>query len=88
MAEGTWNLLAIAVSPDRQGSGIGAAMMGYLEETLRDRGGRLLLVETMGTPEFKGVRRFYTGVGYAQEARIREFYARGADKVVFWKRLR
>ena len=87
MTEGTWNLLAIGVEPARQGSGIGSAMMRYLEEHLRQQGARVLLVETMGTPEFEQTRAFYHRNDYVEEARIREFYEAGADKVIFWKHL-
>ena len=87
MTEGTWNLLAIAVLPERQGMGIGSALIRYLEERLAKRGDRILLVETMGTPEFEATRAFYRKNGFTEEARIREFYEAGADKVVFWKHL-
>ncbi len=87
MTEGTWNLLAIGVLPEKQSAGIGAAMMRYLEDQLRDRDARILLVETMGTPDFERTRAFYRKNGYVEEARIREFYEAGADKVVFWKHL-
>ena len=87
MTEGTWNLLAIAVLPERQGAGFGSAMIRYLEERLTEQGERILLVETMGTPEFEATRAFYGKNGFTEEARIREFYEAGADKVVFWKHL-
>ena len=87
MTEGTWNLLAVGVSPAAQGTGIGSKMMGYLEDRLRDQGERILIVETMGTDAFAQTRQFYLKNGYAQEATIREFYEPGGDKVVFWKKL-
>jgi ribosomal protein S18 acetylase RimI-like enzyme len=87
MTQGTWNLLAIGVQPDHQGTGIGAAMMAYLEGRLAEQGQRVLIVETMGTPELARARAFYRKNGYAEEARIREFYEAGADKVVYWKHL-
>ena len=62
-------------------------MMRYLANRLRAGGERVLLVETMGTPAFERTRAFYRANGYAEEARIREFYEPGGDKVVFWKRL-
>ena len=68
MTEGTWNLLAIGVRPDRQGNGVGAAMMAYLEERLKDQGERILLVETMGVPAFDRTRAFYRKAGYTEEA--------------------
>lgn len=87
MTKGTWNLLAIGVQPDHQGKGVGAAMMSYLENRLAVQGERILLVETMGIPELEQTRAFYRKNGYIEEARIREFYEAGADKVVFWKHL-
>ena len=87
MTSGTWNLLAIGILAAHRGRGIGGAMMRYLEHRLRSSGERVLIVETMGTPAFERTRAFYRASGYAEEARIREFYEPGGDKVVFWKRL-
>lgn len=87
MTEGTWNLLAIGVRPEHQRSGIGSAMLRYIEDRLVAQGARILLIETLGTEEFEPIRSFYRKNGYTEEARIREFYAAGADKIVFWKHL-
>lgn len=87
MTSGTWNLLLIAVHPARQGSGRGTALLNEAERAVRARGGRMLLIETSGLPEFEAVRAFYRRRGYAEEARIRDFYALGDDKVVFRKLL-
>lgn len=87
MTEGTWNLLLIAVSPDRRSLGIGAALLAHVEAALAARGERVLLVETSGTPDFERARAFYSRNGYEQEARIRDYYEAGDDKVIFWKAL-
>lgn len=39
------------------------------------------------TDDFKDIRRFHTRTGYTEEARVRDFYKDGEDKVVFWKSL-
>ena len=83
MTDNTWNLLLIATAPGRQRSGLGRAMVHHVERTLISRGGRLLLVETSAHPEFDGTRAFYRSLGYGQEARIRDFYREGEDKIVF-----
>lgn len=88
MTSGTWNLQLIAVRPTHQKQGRGAKLLRFVEQTLTDRGARILLVETLGTPDFEHVRSFYRKNGYTEEARIREFYAEGADKIVFRKALR
>jgi ribosomal protein S18 acetylase RimI-like enzyme len=85
MTQGTWNLLLIAVHPDRQGQGRGAALLRHVERTLAERGERVLLVETSGLPAFERTRAFYRRCGYDEEARIRDFYRAGEDKVVFRK---
>jgi ribosomal protein S18 acetylase RimI-like enzyme len=87
MTDGTFNLLLIAVHPDRHGEGIGARLMAHVESELAGRGARVLLVETSGLDSFARTRRFYRRIGYDEEARIREFYAAGEDKVVFRKAL-
>lgn len=87
MTDGTYNLLMIAVEPSRHGQGIGAGLMRYVEQDLAARGGRVLLVETSGLDAYARTRAFYAFIGYDEEARIREFYAAGEDKVVFRKAL-
>ena len=87
MADGTWNLLLLAVHPDRQSEGIGAQIMSYVETKLSAEGVRVLLVETSGTDEFNRTRAFYSKLGYNEEARIREYYGVGDDKIVFHKYL-
>lgn len=87
MTVGTWNMLLIAVHPDRQGQGRGTNLVKHVEQTFADRGERILLVETSGLPEFENTRRFYRARGYGEEARIREFYAADEDKVIFRKAL-
>lgn len=88
LAAGTWNLYLIAVHPEHQGRGVGAALLRHVERSLAGRGERLLLVETSGLPEFERTRAFYVKCGYEEEARIRDFYDAGDDKVVFRKTLR
>lgn len=88
MTDQTWNLQLIAIHPNRQGQGRGAKLLHYVEQVLAAQGGRMLLVETSGLPELERTRRFYAKCGYEEEARIRDFYAAGDDKVVFRKILK
>lgn len=87
LADGTWNMLALAVHPDVQGKGLGAALVKAAEQVLINKGQRILIVDTSGSDEFAGTRAFYAGIGYEQEARIRDFWAEGDDKVIFRKAL-
>ena len=87
MTDGTWNLYLLAVHPDRRGQGRGASLVRHVEDNLRTRGARLLLIETSGLPEFGRQRAFYTRLGYRQEAQIHDFYGSGDDKVIYLKSL-
>ncbi len=88
MTSGTWNILMLLVNPNRQGQGYGKTLMNYIEQTLVERGERLLIVETSSLDNFESARGFYSNCGYKEEARIRDFYAEGDDKIVFSKALK
>lgn len=88
LTEGTWNMLAIAVLPEKQGSGAGGAIVKQLETRLRESGHRVLIADTSGADEFAQTREFYRKNAYSEEARIRDFWAEGDDKVIFRKSLK
>ena len=85
-----WNLYFLSASPARQGDGIGARLIDYIEIELRSLGpdsAQVLIVETSSTEQYARTRTFYEQQGFVEEARIRRFYGRDDDKVVFWKSL-
>ena len=67
--------------------GIGKALVAALLRQLARQGGRLLLVETSSLDDYAGTRAFYAGQHFTEEARIRDFYQEGEDKIVYWKRV-
>lgn len=87
MTLGTWNMYLLAVHPAHQRRGLGAALVRRIEDMLAASGQRVLIAETSGLPEFERTRAFYRTIGYDEEARIRDFYAPGEDKIVFRKAL-
>ena len=87
LAEGTWNLTAIAIAPSHQRSGAGSVLLNAVEDHLRTLHQRILLVDTSSTEDFEMARGFYIRNGYDEEARIRDFWAEGDDKVVFRRAL-
>ena len=56
MTNGTWNLLFIAVHPDHQRQGRGKTILKHVQDWLRLKGERILLVETAGLDDFDYVR--------------------------------
>jgi GNAT superfamily N-acetyltransferase len=87
MTNGTYNLLAIAVEPEKQSRGVGQQLLAAVEQAVSALEGRILLVETSSLPEYERTRSFYDQMRFDREAVIREFYGAGEDKVIFWKRL-
>ena len=85
MTDATWNLYMIAVHPDRQREGRGAALVRHVEESLRSRGARMLLIETSSLAQFDRTRAFYRALDFQEEARIRDYYNEGEDKIIFRK---
>ena len=86
-ADRAFDLTMIAVRPDLQGGGRGAALMRHAEQDLRERGQRLLVVRTSGTPQYDGTRAFYRGLGYSEDARVPDYWTDGDDLVMFTTRL-
>lgn len=87
VTDGTWNLLMLWTRRDRNGQGHGSALVSHVENILNERSVRLLIVETSSLPDFAGARAFYDKCGFTEEARIRNFFAAGDDKIVYTKSL-
>jgi GNAT superfamily N-acetyltransferase len=85
--EGTFDLYWLAVDAAAQGKGIGTTLVRAVERELRDRGARMLLVETSSRPDYSNTRAFYTRCGYSEAARIRDFYAPADDRIMLTTRL-
>ena len=85
--ESTYDLYWIATAPAMQGKGIGRALIAHAERLICSRGGRLVVAETSSRPQYEKTRRFYHTCGYAELARIKEYYRPGDDLVVFGKYL-
>lgn len=87
MTDRKWDLWMIAVTASHQGRGIGGQLLRYTEARVRERDGRLLLIETSSLPKFDPTRAFYARHSYREVARIPDFYTDGDSKVIFAKRL-
>jgi ribosomal protein S18 acetylase RimI-like enzyme len=76
------------VDPDTRGQGVGRALLQHMEDIVSAQQGRLILVETSGTPAYEPARRFYESCGYRYQAVIHDFYSPGDDLIIFGKTLR
>ena len=84
---GTWDLYWIAVAPDAQNAGVGTTLLQEVERRLADADARLVIIETSSQPFYEPTRSFYGRRGYAEVARVPDFYADGDDRVIFAKRI-
>lgn len=87
LTEGTYDLFWIAVDPECRRSGVGRALLEWVEEDIHKMGGRLVVVETSGLEKYASTRRFYLATGYTLEATLKDFYKNGDDLVIFTKHL-
>jgi ribosomal protein S18 acetylase RimI-like enzyme len=83
---GGYDLYWIATHPAFHGQGSGRALMTYVEDRVREDGGRLLVLETSSKESYGNTVRFYRRLNYEEASRIRDFYDVGDDKFVFVKR--
>lgn len=88
LTEGTWDIYWIAVAREKQGQGIGSALMKSAEKEIGRAKGRLAIIETSSTPAYEKTRHFHLGQGYEVICRIPDFYVPGDDKLILQKRLR
>ena len=86
-ADGVSNLYFIAFRPDVRGKGFGSALLQFVEKDCKERGIRMLIVETSVKGEFDKTRGFYKKNHYEQEGTIRDYYSFGEGKTIFRKLL-
>jgi GNAT superfamily N-acetyltransferase len=88
VAEDAYDIYWMAVSPAEQGRGRGKALVGWLEDEVRRRAGRMIIIETSSQPKYTGTRQFYIDLDYKEVARVPDFYRAGDDRVIYAKYFR
>lgn len=83
----SFDLYWIAVDAAHQGRGLGRRLMSATEDRIRAMGGKRVYIETSSQPLYEPTRRFYAASGYAEEARLPDFYTAGDDKIIYVRRL-
>jgi len=93
--QGSFDLYWIAVDAAHQGSGLGRRLMDEAERAMLagvpGADGRLLpparrvYIETSSQPRYAPTWRFYERCGYTIEARLKDYYAAGDDKLIYVK---
>lgn len=80
---GTFDLYWIVVDNSFRGMGAGLKLVEQTELALRSIHARKLYIETSSTEKYLPTRNFYLKAGYREEARLKDFYLQGDDKVVY-----
>jgi len=88
LAEDAYDIYWMAVSPAEQGRGRGKALISWVEDEVRRRDGRMIIIETSSQPKYDGTRQFYIDLDYKEVARIPDFYRAGDDRVIYAKYFR
>jgi GNAT superfamily N-acetyltransferase len=83
LTAGTYTVYWLCVSPRGRRKGTGRALMHQVEQQARALGGRLLVLDTSGRPEYASTRVFYERIGYLRTAVVPDFYAPGDDLVMY-----
>ncbi len=81
----TFDIYWIAVKPSLHGNGIGKSLIKFAEQKIKEKGGRLILVETSSQEKYHKTRLFYKSCGYEEIARIKDFYKQNDDLIIFAK---
>ena len=86
--EDSFDLFWIAVAPSEQGRGLGAALYARAEAEMAAACANHIYVETSCSDRYAPTRGFYQRLGFAEQARLPDFYAPGDGKVIYVKTLR
>lgn len=81
----SFDLYWIAVAKERRRSGLGTTLLARTERALASLGCRQLYADTSSTDLYAPTRDFYSSAGFAEVARLPDFYRRGDSKVIYRK---
>jgi ribosomal protein S18 acetylase RimI-like enzyme len=81
----SYDLYWIAVHDELRGAGIGRELLKRVEGIIGKMGGRRVYVETSSRLQYAPTRAFYQKSGYREEARLKDFYSPGDDKLIYLK---
>jgi GNAT superfamily N-acetyltransferase len=88
MTAATFDLYWLATRADRMGKGYGRRIVAFVEEEVRRRGGRLLVIETSSKESYGDTRAFYEKIGCTLAAKLPDYYDQGDDKLIYLKTLK
>ena len=88
VADGVFDIYWLAVSSGVHRQGYGRRLVQFTETKIRERNGRLVVIETSSGEKYAPARALYERTGYAALARIGDFYRPGEDLLIYCKYLK
>ncbi len=82
-----FDLYWLLVDPLKRSIGAGGALLGHVEAALKKGRAQILIAETSSKDSYRPARRFYLKNGFRKSARIRDFYRKGEDLIIYVKAL-
>ena len=87
MSKTSFDLYWIATHNDFRGKGIGRKLLEETCNQARNMGCSIIIAETSGLEHYVPTRAFYITNKFDLEARLKDFYTMGDDKLFYTKRL-
>jgi GNAT superfamily N-acetyltransferase len=87
MSKTSFDLYWIVTHNDYRGKGIGKKLLEETCKEAKNMGCSIIIAETSGLPHYSPTRAFYDNNKFLLEARLKDFYAMGDDKLFYTKRL-
>jgi ribosomal protein S18 acetylase RimI-like enzyme len=87
MTDRSRSLYWIAVKKHTQARGLGSKLLKYVEDDVKAKNGRMLLIDTSSLPNYGPTRKFYLKHQYEIGSEFPDFYADGDNLIVFRKRM-
>jgi GNAT superfamily N-acetyltransferase len=87
MSKTCFDLYWIATHNDFRGKGIGRKLLEETYSQARNIGCKIIIAETSGLPHYAATRAFYDSNKFELEARLKDFYDVGDDKLFYTKRI-
>jgi GNAT superfamily N-acetyltransferase len=87
MSRTCFDLYWIVTHNDFRGKGIGKQLLEETYKHARNMGCKIIIAETSGLEHYSPTRAFYISNKFDLEARLKDFYDEGDDKLFYTKRI-
>lgn len=87
LTQSSFDLYWIAVLPEYQKNKTASKLLKEVIADIKKIGGTIIYAETSATEEYDAARKFYLNNNFKEEARLKDFYWPGNDKIIYSKQL-